>query len=120
GGRGTRCRSLRQRERHDAAARRRAVLAAAADDDDVLTSVDGVGGGGGVAGGREGRFPEQAAGELVVGVELPVEVGRADEEQPAGGDDRAAVVVAAGVGQPFRRQLGELAERNLPADRAGV
>ena len=40
--------------------------------------------------------------------------------RPPAVDDRPAVVVAAGVLQPFRRQLGILAERNLPADRAGV
>ena len=102
------------------AARRRAVLAAAARDDDVLPAVDHVGRRRRVAGRGQRRLPEQLAGQLVVGAELLVEVRRADEQQAARGDDRAAVVVAAGVGQPLRGQLGILAERDLPADRAGV
>src|SRR5207247_478852 len=64
--------------------------------------------------------PEQLAGELVERMKLPVEARRADEQHAARGDDRTTVVVAAGVGQPFRGQLRILAERDLPADRAGV
>src|SRR2546430_8169205 len=37
-----------------------------------------------------------------------VVVGRADEHQAARGDDRAAVVLAPGALQPFRRQLAIL------------
>ena len=53
-------------------------------------------------------------------MKLPVEIRGADEQEAAGGDDRSAVVVAAGVRQPFRGQLREFAEGNLPADRPGV
>ena len=43
---------------------------------------------------------------LVEGAELPVVVRRADEDQPAGRDDRAAVVLAAGVLQSLRTSSG--------------
>ena len=61
-------------------------------------------GGRGVAGGGQRRLPEQLPVALVEGAELVVVVGRADEEEPAGRDHRAAVVLAAGACEP--RALG--------------
>src|SRR5579871_5218882 len=51
-------------------------------------------------------------------MELLVETRRADEKQAAGSHYRTSIVVAAGILQSFGRQLGNLAERNLPTDLA--
>ena len=97
--------ALGQRECDDAAARRRAVLAAAAGDDHVLAAVDAVYGRRRVACGRQQGLPEQLAGGGVVGAEHVVEVRGPDEQEAARGDDGAAVVVAAGVGEPLLDEL---------------
>src|SRR5581483_10055532 len=111
---------LRIREGNNGAAAGGPVLPAATDDDDVLAPVDFVRRGGRVARRGQRRLPQQLAGQGVVRVEFSIEVRRADEEQSARRDQRAAVVVAAGVRDPFRNELGILAEWNLPLDGAGV
>ena len=73
-----------------------------------------------VPGRGHGRFPQQRAGGLVEGTELPVFDRRADEDETAGGHDRSAVVFAAGVLQSARGQRRILAKRNLPGVLAGV
>ena len=98
----------------------RAVLAAAAGNHDVLPAVHHVGGWRGIPGKRQRRLPQQFARQLVERAQLAIEIGGGDEEQAAGGDDGPAVVVAAGVAQALRDELGIFAERNLPANRAGV
>src|SRR5690242_12692228 len=81
---------LRQGEGDEGVAALGALLAAAAGgDQDVLFAGDGVGAGGRVAAGGEWGVPEQFAGFRVVGVEAFV-FGAADEDETAGGDDRAA------------------------------
>src|SRR5271168_4888205 len=81
----------------DAAGGGAGIFAAAGGDDDELAAVDLVGGGSGVAGEGERGFPEKLAGGFVEGAEFFVEVGGADEEKAAGGDDGAAVIFGAGI-----------------------
>src|SRR5262249_57048171 len=79
-----------------------------------------VAGGGGV--GRRGgrRLPQQRAGRLVEGAELPIVIRGRDEHEAAGGDEGTAVVLAARVFQPLRDELGIFAERHFPGVLASV
>ena len=69
-----------------------------------MAAVYFVGGRRGVAAGGQSGFPQEFAGRFVVGVEFPVVVRRADEEQSARSDYGAAVVLAAGVVQALWRR----------------
>src|SRR5262249_42178572 len=74
------------------------------------------GAGGRGAGGRrvarrgQRPLPQQRAGRLVEGAELPIVIRGRDEHEAAGGDDGTAVVLAARVFQPLRDELGIFAE----------
>src|SRR2546425_4760013 len=91
--------SVRQRESHVGVARLRPHLAPARRDHHVLLAAHRVGRGGGVAARGEARLPEHLAGGLVERAELLV-LGGPDEEEPARGDDGAAVVLGAGGENP--------------------
>src|SRR5258706_16125882 len=89
---------LRKREGDiDAAGRRLGIFAAARGDDNELAAVHFEGSGSRV--GREGKrcFPKQLTGGFIEGAELLVEVGRADEQQSACGNNGTAVIFRAGV-----------------------
>src|SRR5688572_6330635 len=92
---------------------------AAGGDQDVLFAAGHVGAGGGVAAGGEFGAPEELAGFGVEGVEHFV-LGAADEDQAAAGDDGAAEAFGAGLGDAPGGELGELAQRDLPGEFAGV
>src|SRR6266481_616252 len=69
--------------------------AATRSDDDVLSPVDLVGRRRGITCNRQRGFPEQLAGLLIERPELPIVIRRADENQPARNNHRAAVVLTA-------------------------
>ncbi len=89
----------------NAAGRRLGILAAACGDDDELAAVHLVRGGSGVAGEGKSCFPKQLTGGFIEGAELFVEVCCSDEQKPARGDDRTAVIFRAGVLLAFRREF---------------
>jgi len=68
----------------------------------------------------EFRFPQEFPGELVESAEFLVEIRGADEEESASCDHGTTVVIAAGIFDSFRDQLGILAKRNLPPNVALV
>src|SRR6267378_4247283 len=89
----------------DAARGRPGIFAAACGDNDELAAVHFVSGGSGVAGEGESRFPKQLTSGFIVSAEFLVEVGCPDEQQPARGDDRPAVIFGASVLQAFRSEF---------------
>jgi len=77
----------------DAAGAGLGILAAACGNHDKLTAVHFIGGGSGVSRERKGGLPKELTGGFVVGAEFFVKIGCADEEQPPGSDDWAAIVL---------------------------
>src|ERR1039458_1000910 len=69
-------------------------FAAGGGDHDVLPAGEFVSCGGALAGGGDHRLPEEFARILVERADLAVLEGGGDEDQPAGGDDGASVVLA--------------------------
>ena len=111
----------RQRERDDAVVGHRVAEEAAAGgrDDDVLPAVAAfVGHRRRLRRARQLVRPQLLAGLRVERAEAAV-VGRADEDQPAGGRDRAAVAGTAGLLLVRRQALGD-PERHAPGELAGV
>src|SRR5687767_8627984 len=110
--------SLWQRKRDERPARHRTwagpSVTAKRRNHNVLFAVHLVGDRRRIAGVHHHRLPQQLAGVLVEGAEFLVIVRCPDEQQAAGGHDRPAVVLGAGVLEPLRGELGILAERDFP------
>src|SRR5262245_1662624 len=113
-------RLFRESERDIGSPRGRAAFTSAGRDYDKLATVHLISRGRGVSGNGQRRLPEQLPGCRVEGAKLLVVICCADKDQPAGRDDRPAVVPASGVAHSLSRQLRMLAERNLPGDRAFI
>jgi hypothetical protein len=86
----------------------------AGSDHDVLSTVDHVGTWSGCSRIREIALPQELARLGVEGAQLAVIDRRANEQDTAGGQNRATVVLRAGVRHSLRNELGVLAERDLP------
>lgn len=89
-------------------------------DHDILSAIDHVGAWSGRSGVREVPLPQKFARPGVEGAQLAVIDGRANKQYAAAGQNRAAVVLRAGVRLPFRHQLEVLAERDLPEILTGI
>src|SRR5688572_21356011 len=95
---------------HIRPARWRAKLASAGGDDHILAPPDFVCCRRGVSCGWKSRLPEQFPREFVESAKFFVVIRRPNEKQSAGCDDRAAIILAAGVAQTFFGECRELAE----------
>ncbi len=89
-------------------------------DHDILSAIDHVGAWSGRSGVQEVPLPQKFARPGVEGAQLAVIDGRANKQYAAAGQNRAAVVLRAGVRLPFRHQLEVLAERDLPEILTGI
>src|SRR5437773_11699634 len=100
-------------------ARRRSQLTAPGRNHDKLLPTRGECARRRIAGRRQGGFPKPPAGALVERTKLRV-LRRCDENQPAAGDDRSAVLFGSSNGNSVRGERVKLAERDAPAVFAGV
>src|SRR5882724_2990332 len=96
------------------------VFATASGDHDKLTAIHGVSRWRGISRKWQICLPQQSSIRNIVGAELLVVVGCADEEKTASCDDRPAVIFRTGVAHSRRGQFRILAERNFPEVFAGV
>src|SRR6185437_14318395 len=104
----------------DSAARMLWIFPAAGRDYNILLPIDHVRRRRGIPGKRQFRLPQQFSGRFIERVEFLIEVRRADKNNSARGDNRPAVIFAAGVRYALRDQRRILAEIDFPRILAGV